>query len=384
MRNSILFVNPAYHYSFTLRDEFRRMGWKADVYMNNLYPAQLLYSSDAIFEQDVVGGARIPERLKPLRRAWFLAKLLWKYKYFIVYGDAEVFAVSRNPRSKLVSFLTRGPKSPELFLLKLFRKKILFFPNGCHQEVLKRDFMQHENGVVCANCIMPEAVCNDMENQRIFDLVNRYHDFVIANTPMRSPSLPQKTQIRYLALDLDVFRPDSDIPEKFRLPSSSRIRIMHSFVDAGRANAQRNVKGSPFVAAAIERLKSEGYDVEYFYVNNVRSRDMRFYQMQADIIVDQLLYGWWGSTAIECMALGKPVVCYISAPMKNDFLATFPEYDDIPIVEANTGNIFEVLRDLVTDSQARLRAGKRSRVFAERHFDVRRNAVELSNLLAHL
>ena len=33
---------------------------------------------------------------------------------------------------------------------------------------------------------------------------------------------------------------------------------------------------------------------------------MRYYQVQADIIVEQLIYGWWGSTAIEGM-LGKPV-----------------------------------------------------------------------------
>ena len=357
MRKSIFFVNPAYHYSFAIRDELRRLGWRADVYVNQLYPPQLLFSDDVIREGEVTGKSGHP-LVRTLRRAWFFVRMTLRYKYFLVYGDAEVFTVSRSPRSRIVSWLTRGTRSPELHILKLLGKKILFFPNGCHQEVLKRDFMRHEGGIVCANCIMPDAVCNDTDNQRIFDLVNRYHDFVIANTPMRSTSLPRKVQIKHLALDLDVFSPDCEIPEEFRLPPNGKLRIMHSFVDTGRADAQRNVKGSPFVAAAIERLKREGHAVEYFYVNNVPSREMRYYQLQADIIVEQLLYGWWGSTGIECMGLGKPVVCYISASMKQDFLAAFPEYDGLPIVEANVRNVYEVLLGLVISPDARLRAAE--------------------------
>jgi len=31
----------------------------------------------------------------------------------------------------------------------------------------------------------------------------------------------------------------------------------------------------------------------------------------ADLLVDQLLTGWYGAVAVEMMALGKPVVCYL-------------------------------------------------------------------------
>ena len=53
---------------------------------------------------------------------------------------------------------------------------------------------------------------------------------------------------------------------------------------------------------------------------------MRFYQAQADIVVDQLIYGHWGSTAVECMALGKPVVCYLDKRWKENFMDNYPEY----------------------------------------------------------
>jgi glycosyltransferase involved in cell wall biosynthesis len=124
--------------------------------------------------------------------------------------------------------------------------------------------------------------------------------------------------------------------------------------------------------------------VEYFYVQDVESRDMRYYQVQADIIVDQLIYGWWGSTGIEGMALGKPVVCYLRREWKEHFFQVFPEYSELPIVEASTGDIYEVIKRLVIDESYRRRKGEEARQFAEKHFDVKRNAADLGRLFLSL
>ena len=383
MAKAVLFVNPAYHYSFTLRDELRRLGWKADIYKNTMLPKQLLFAEDVLREESIGEGVRWLG-FETLKRLWFFIRRILGYRYFVIYGDAEVFTVNRNPRSRLVQWLTAGARSPELRILKLLGKKVLFFPNGCHQELLKKDFGNHENGNVCRNCIVPAAVCNDTENQRIFDLVNRYHDFVIANTPMDSPSLPRKRQLRFLSLDLQQFRQGIEIPDRLKLPKSSRIRILHSFVDEGRQLEEKNVKGSPFVVRAIRRLESEGCPIEYTYLNNVPSRDMRFLQVQADVVVDQLIYGWWGSTAIEGMALGLPVVCYLTPWVKQRFLEAFPEYDGLPIVEATPATIYDVLKRLAEDEPYRLAKGREARAFAERHFDVRKNAPAFAELLGTL
>ena len=121
--------------------------------------------------------------------------------------------------------------------------------------------------------------------------------------------------------------------------------------------------------SAVERLKTEGYPVEYFFVNNKPSNQMRFYQAQADIVVEQLIYGWWGSTFVEASALGKPVVCYLRPSWKEFFFKVFPEYNDLPIVEANVENIYQVLKKLITDEAYRLKKGNDARRFAEQHFD---------------
>jgi len=61
-----------------------------------------------------------------------------------------------------------------------------------------------------------------------------------------------------------------------------------------------------------------------------------------------------------------------------------PEYDSLPIVEATCENIYEVLKELVVNKEFREAKGKESRVFAERHFDVVKNAAELEKVFLNL
>ena len=108
---------------------------------------------------------------------------------------------------------------------------------------------------------------------------------------------------------------------------------------------------------------------------------MRFYQAQADIVVEQLIYGWYGSTFVETSALGKPVICYLRPSWKKFFLKTFPEYDSLPIVEADTKTIYKSLKKLVEDADLRFQIGLDSRRFAEKHFNPEKNTKNLIKVL---
>lgn len=375
-KKSILFVNPDFHCSFFLKDEFRRIGWSADVLKQEPYPEKLLYSDDYITEGSRFKNSRLG---RITNRTIFFLKLIHRYKYFLVYGSPEVYLLYRTK----AAHNSYSKFSPELTLLKLLKKKIISFPSGCLEEVLYEDFIKHEDGKVCKNCGYADAVCDDERNQRSFNLRNRHFDFTIANSPIPSTRI-QKEMVRYKSLDLDIYRPDIKVPEEFKLPSNENLRILHSFYDKDRLHEGKNIKGSPHVLAAIERLQFEGYPVEYYYLTDIPLREMRYYQIQADIVVDQLIYGWWGSAAIEGMALGKPVVCYLAPSWKKIFLERFPEYTSLPIVEANTENIYEVLKELATGQEYRERKGEESRKFAQEHFDVRKNASELEEIFLNL
>ena len=89
-----------------------------------------------------------------------------------------------------------------------------------------------------------------------------------------------------------------------------------------------------------------------------------------------------GSTFVEASALGKPVVCYLRPSFKNFFLNNFSEYRNLPILEADTKSIYDVLKRLVVDSDLRIKSGVESRVFAEQHFDSKKNAQSLIKLIS--
>src|SRR5690348_4538042 len=84
-RNHILFVNPDYHCSFFLRDEFRALGWKADIYKPDCFPEALLYADDCI----TVKKSSSPSQLI-FNRLVFFCKILFKYDFFLIYGSAEI------------------------------------------------------------------------------------------------------------------------------------------------------------------------------------------------------------------------------------------------------------------------------------------------------
>ena len=56
---------------------------------------------------------------------------------------------------------------------------------------------------------------------------------------------------------------------------------------------------------------------------------------QADIIADQFIGGAYALFAIEGMALGKPVMCYL----REELFPCHPEWAECPIVNTNPGNL---------------------------------------------
>jgi hypothetical protein len=380
-RPSILFVRPDYHCTFFHRDELRRLGWKADIFVDANYPEKLLYCDRDILRIPSTPVTRPYHRyLNAFRGVAFYISVFWRYKYHFYYGGFDAF--SFQERRLGLTRLFGESFRVHLWLAKVFRRKIVRLPTGCREEETRENFSKLDLGNVCNNCGWG-AACNDTVNEADFDIIRRYADMVIGTGSIDSTQY-RMTHLRYKSIDLALWKPELEIPEEFKLPSNGKIRILHSFYKAGREEGGRNIKGSPFIVGAIDRLKNEGHEVEYMFVSDVPSRHMRYYQAQADIVVEQLIYGWWGSTLVEAAALGKPVVCYLRPSWKARFFKTFPEYSELPVVEATTTNIYDVLKRLVTDHEFRENRGRAARRFAEQHFDPARNAPALAELLSRL
>ena len=83
----------------------------------------------------------------------------------------------------------------------------------------------------------------------------------------------------------------------------------------------------------------------------------------ADVIASDFLIGGYALFAIEGMALGKPVLCYLP----DRLAALHPEWAAAPIVSASPETLVEELRALVLDPERRRRLGASGPTYVHHH-----------------
>jgi glycosyltransferase involved in cell wall biosynthesis len=166
--------------------------------------------------------------------------------------------------------------------------------------------------------------------------------------------------------------PGIDVRSIVPAPPSDRSRpvILH-------APSSRRRKGTEHVIAACEGLEADLVLVEGLHHEEAFER-----YRDADIVVDQLNAGWYGLFAIECMALGKPVVTFLheeAVRRTEDALG-----DRVPLVRATKDDLRAQLEPLVASAAERRRIGAESRAYVERVHDLERVADRLLALYARL
>ena len=99
----------------------------------------------------------------------------------------------------------------------------------------------------------------------------------------------------------------------------------------------------------------------------------------ADLIFDQCLVGYHGYFALEGMALGKPVMCFIRKP--SEYLLA---PDECPVINTHISNLKDDLRRFAVDRPALHELGQQGRRYIERHFTPEAFAARLGRAYAEL
>jgi glycosyltransferase involved in cell wall biosynthesis len=149
-------------------------------------------------------------------------------------------------------------------------------------------------------------------------------------------------------LDLAKYRP---VPP----PRNDPVRIVH-------APTSRQKKGTDWIVEACKQLP-----VELDIVEDTRHDQAIERYKQADIAVDQLNAGWYGVFALECMALGKPVVLYLHDEAVRRTEEAFGV--QVPLVPTTKETLAETLAPLVADAARREELGAAGRAYVERVHD---------------
>lgn len=133
------------------------------------------------------------------------------------------------------------------------------------------------------------------------------------------------------------------------------VRIVH-------APTNRMLKGTEYILTAIKRLKDEGANIELILVENMSNSEARMVYQSADIVIDDVLMGPYGILAIECMAMGKPVLGFIHEKFINYYI-------NLPIVNTGPDDVYERIKELIDDPKRRAELGRSGRKYVEENHD---------------
>ncbi|CAN5300702.1 glycosyltransferase family 4 protein [soil metagenome] len=125
--------------------------------------------------------------------------------------------------------------------------------------------------------------------------------------------LPQFDQVFFLNPELGYylkkgyFLPYASVDVELIKVQPPRLRGIPKII---HAPSDPSIKGTDIILQALEQLKPH-YEFEFLLIKNkTHAEAMQLYR-EADLAIDQVLCGWYGAFAVELMAMGKPVLCYI-------------------------------------------------------------------------
>lgn len=143
--------------------------------------------------------------------------------------------------------------------------------------------------------------------------------------------------------------------------TSGPLKILH-------APNHRALKGSSFVIAAVDDLKNEGLDIEITLLEQRPNKEVLAAIADADIVVDQLIVGWYAMFALESMALSTACICYIDPELEKLYVrAGLLGPEEMPLISATPETIKATLRALYFNRPGISAHGQRGRAYVEKH-----------------
>lgn len=237
------------------------------------------------------------------------------------------------------------PSGLDLWILKKLGKKVVMEYWG--SDVIQTDIALRYTNWTKKDLAKIYPKANDEAKRRKLARISRWVNKTIVGDYSLLPYSPKSLVVRQ-AIDLE------NLPY-IGSKNQKTVTIIH-------APSNRAIKGTKYIIEAIERLKKEKYPIKFILVEKKPRKEALEIYKKADIVIDAVLQGAYGILAIECMALGKPVLCYINEIFKK-------YYKNLPIVNSNPTNLYDNLVRLIKNPSLRERLGIESRKYVEKNHD---------------
>jgi glycosyltransferase involved in cell wall biosynthesis len=262
----------------------------------------------------------------------------------------------------------------ELWVYKLLRIPVLLWTYGAD---IRSQQVARAMGVpnTCSDCDNPGkyCICDDARIRSNLEKLQKRSRAIFAGVGDMFGYTPGSIDDTFFwPVDLDAEDGAKYRPVYPQSSAASPLRIVH-------APNHRMFKGTRHLLAAVDELRAEGTNIELVLVEKLPNQQAVEIYRSADLIFDQCIMGNYGYFALEGMALGKPVMCFIRKPAE---YLLHPE--SCPIINTHISTLKEDLRRL-NDNRGQLRdLGIRGRQYIEKYFTPAAFAQRLQGVYQHL
>jgi hypothetical protein len=190
--------------------------------------------------------------------------------------------------------------------------------------------------------------------------------------------------VRDLDLPKFVSTPDllHDVPGADWLPvvvdpglwASDRVPLERDRPVVVHAPSSPFTKGTALIEPVVEELHDAGL-IEYRRIKGVSHADMPAVLADADIVLDQFVFGAYGVMSVQALAAGRVTLCYLHESV-TQYLP-----DGVPIVNADPDTLREELERVVAERDAARRIAARGPAYVREHHDGTRSAEVLARFL---
>jgi hypothetical protein len=122
------------------------------------------------------------------------------------------------------------------------------------------------------------------------------------------------------------------------------------------APSQAFLKGTDIIEETLNQLRNEGLKFEYIRVKDLSNDQLMRLLTKADILVDEIVFHGPGILSFEAMLSGCAVA--------TKYLETSPKNFKPPICNINSENIYEKLKELISNKEQIIRFAEEGRKYA--------------------
>ncbi len=301
-----------------------------------------------------------------IKRLWWLSYVFRYDVVFFNFGQTlfNPLAVTSNPERsflekvmlKIYSIYTSLLQRLELFLLRILQRPLFIQYQG--DDARQGDYSLEHFPITIATRVEPTYYTpeTDALKRSQIALCDKHCRKIYALNPDLLHVLPKRAE----------FLPYSHI--SLHEWQASYTQMEDRPLRIGHAPSHRRVKGTDLILEAVQRLQKKGLNFELVMVEGLSNQKAKEQYKTIDVLVDQLFAGWYGGLAVECMALGKPVIVYI----REDDLRFIPSQmrQDLPVIKTIPDTVEEAIEHVLTMPRDELLAlAKKSRAYVERWHD---------------